>query len=261
MQPDPRCNPTQFYRDVHFVEGQALGERQDDDVLAFPPLEEEDVVFDVDLLIAEPFYVGHDSMLPWQNLRFWRERTTLNHILSEDALIIPSKGMLRACAISLPDLWKSRCCLNSIEDFDHSVVNATLGACGHLPEQEEGPCLPFSVWQCGEFDVLSETFDVMEFDFSKLICECQGKSQVKFTKRGVCHGFVLWIDWVMDLHNSIVISTGPDRKYWKQGVKLLRTPRTVGPQRLRSVQLCCSAVLEACFNPLKGDLKIILDFL
>ncbi|XP_061341078.1 protein arginine N-methyltransferase 1.6 isoform X2 [Gastrolobium bilobum] len=132
----------------------------------------------VDLLIAEPFYLGHDSMLPWQNLRFWKDRTTLDYILSEDALIIPSKGILRACAISLPDLWKSRCCVSKIEGFDHSVVNATLGACGHLPELEEGPCLPFFVWQCGEFDVLSETFDVMEFDFSKKICQCQGKSQV-----------------------------------------------------------------------------------
>ncbi|KHN04362.1 Protein arginine N-methyltransferase 1.6 [Glycine soja] len=214
----------------------------------------------VDLLIAEPFYVGHDGMLPWQNLRFWKDRTTLNDILSEDALIIPSKGILRACAISLPDLWKSRCCLSNVEGFDHSVVNATLGACSNLPELEEGPCLPFFVWQCGEFDVLSETFDVMEFDFSKQICLCQGKSQVKFTKTGVCHGFVLWIDWVMDLQNSVVISTGPDRRYWKQGVKLLGTPRTVGPQRSRNVQ-ACSAVLEACFNPLQGELKIILDFL
>ncbi|KAK7330757.1 hypothetical protein VNO77_24956 [Canavalia gladiata] len=215
----------------------------------------------VDLLIAEPFYVGHDGMLPWQNLRFWKDRTTLDYILSEDALVVPSKGILRACAISLPDLWRSRCCLSEIEGFDHSVVNATLGACGHLPNQEEGPCLPFFVWQCGEFDVLSETFDVMEFDFSKQICQCQGKSQVKFIKAGVCHGFVLWIDWVMDLQNSVVISTGPDNRYWKQGVKLLGTPRTVGPQRSRNVQACCSAFLEASFNPLKGDLKIKLDFL
>ncbi|RDX72827.1 Protein arginine N-methyltransferase 1.6 [Mucuna pruriens] len=212
----------------------------------------------VDLLIAEPFYVGHDGMLPWQNLR--KDRTTLNDILSEDALIIPSKGILKACAISLPDLWKSRCCLSKIEGFDHSVVNATLGACGHLPELDEGPCLPFFVWQCGEFNVLSETFDLMEFDFSKQICQCQGKSQVKFTKTGLCHGFVLWIDWVMDLQNSVVISTGPDRRYWKQGVKLLGTPRTVGPQSSRNVQ-ACSAVLEAFFNPLNGELKIILDFL
>ncbi|XP_073219808.1 protein arginine N-methyltransferase 1.6 [Cicer arietinum] len=132
----------------------------------------------VDLLIAEPFYFGHDGMLPWQNLRFWKDRTTLDDILSEDAIIIPCKGILRACAIYLPDLWKSRCCLSKIEGFGHSGVNATLGACGHVAELEEGPCLPFFLWQCGEFDVLSETFDVMEFDFTKQICQCQGKSQV-----------------------------------------------------------------------------------
>lgn len=33
--------------------------------------------------------------------------------------------------------------------------------------------------------------------------------QVEFVEPGVCHGFALWIDWVMDLENSIVISTGP----------------------------------------------------
>jgi len=55
---------------------------------------------------------------------------------------------------NLQDLWRSRCCLSNIEGFDHSVVNATLGACGHLPVLEEGPCLPFFVWQCGEFDVI-----------------------------------------------------------------------------------------------------------
>jgi len=45
--------------------------------------------------------------------------------------------------------------LNKIEGFDHSGVNATLGACGHLPELEEGPCLPFFLWQSGEFDVIN----------------------------------------------------------------------------------------------------------
>lgn len=53
----------------------------------------------------------------------------------------------------MQDLWRSRCCLSKIEGFEHSVVNATLGACGHLPGTEEGPCLPFFVWQCGEFEV------------------------------------------------------------------------------------------------------------
>lgn len=65
----------------------------------------------------------------------------------------------------------------------------------------------------------------------------------------------------MDLQNSVVISTGPDKRYWKQGVKLLATPRTVGAQRSKNDQACCYAVLDAIFNPSNGDLKIILDFL
>lgn len=36
--------------------------------------------------------------------------------------------------------------------------------------------------------------------------------QIEFTKPGVCHGIALWMDWVMDKENSIVISTGPGMK-------------------------------------------------
>ena len=53
------------------------------------------------------------------------------------------------------DLWKSHRCLSNIEGFDHSVVNTTLGACGELPAPEEGPCLPFYIWQCGEIKVIN----------------------------------------------------------------------------------------------------------
>ena len=33
--------------------------------------------------------------------------------------------------------------------------------------------------------------------------------QVRFTKNGTCHGFVLWIDWVLDVENGVVVSSGP----------------------------------------------------
>lgn len=33
--------------------------------------------------------------------------------------------------------------------------------------------------------------------------------QIEFSKTGTCDGLVLWIDWVMDAENSIVLSTGP----------------------------------------------------
>ena len=51
--------------------------------------------------------------------------------------------------MTLQDLWRSRCSLKDVEGFDHLVVNDTLGACGDLPGEQQGPCLPYYVWQCG----------------------------------------------------------------------------------------------------------------
>lgn len=214
----------------------------------------------VDMLIGEPFYYGNDGMLPWQNLRFWKERTTLDSILSKDVTIMPCRGLLKACAMSLPDLWNSRRCLDKVEGFDHSVVNTTLGACGDLPASHTSPCLPFFIWQCGEIKELSEIFTVMEFDFSKPISPCSGKSKVEFTKSksGICHGFVFWIDWVMDADNSIVISTGPVKRYWKQGVKLLPKPVAVG---VHGSSECGSAIIDASFDPSSGEVIIEHGFL
>ncbi|OMO52452.1 O-methyltransferase, family 3 [Corchorus olitorius] len=210
----------------------------------------------IDLLIGEPYYYGNEGMLPWQNLRFWKERTLLDPVLSEDALVMPCKGILKACAMSLPDLWSSRRCLGELEGFDHSIVNTTLGACGELPALKEGPYLPFSIWQCGEIKDLSETFTILEFDCSKPISSCYGKAQVQFTEHGICHGFVLWMDWVMDAENSIIASTGPDQRYWKQGVKLLAKPIAVGIHGSQSTSEFGSAVMEAFFDPSNSELII-----
>ncbi|XP_052209150.1 protein arginine N-methyltransferase 7 [Diospyros lotus] len=200
----------------------------------------------VELLVGEPFYYGNDNVLPWQNLRFWKERTMLDPVLSADALIMPCKGILKASAMSLPDIWRSRRYLRQIEGFDHSVVNATLGACGDSPDPQGIPCLPFFIWQSGENKGLSEAISVLEFDFTKPIHPCLGKTQVEFKEAGMCHGFVLWIDWVMDMDNSIVLSRGPEQRYWKQGVKLLSEPVRVGKHG--------SAEIEASLNPSDGEL-------
>ncbi|GKV50157.1 hypothetical protein SLEP1_g56870 [Rubroshorea leprosula] len=139
------------------------------------------------------------------------------------------------------DLWNSRCCLNEIEGFDHSIVNTTLGACGELPVPKEGSCLPFPIWQCGEIEELSEIFTLLEFDCSKPITPRYGQVQ---------------IDWVMDADNAIVLSTGPDHRYWKQGVKLLAKPVAVGLQRSECTSESVSAVVEATFSPACGELII-----
>ncbi|KAI3813061.1 hypothetical protein L1987_17775 [Smallanthus sonchifolius] len=200
----------------------------------------------IDLLIAEPFYFGAEGMLPWHGLQFWSKRTMLDSILSEDVFIMPCKGILKACAMSLPDLWRSRCALENIEGFDHTMVNTTLGACG---PSSDSPCIPFFIWQCGEIKKLSDTYTIMEFDFLKPLSSCHGKAKVEFTDAGVCHGFALWIDWVMDSSTDIVMSTGPDQRYWKQGVKLLAEPLKIAPG-------ICSTVIEAYFDSASGELSV-----
>ncbi|KAH6822280.1 protein arginine methyltransferase 7 [Perilla frutescens var. hirtella] len=209
----------------------------------------------INLFIAEPFYYGNDNVLPWQNLRFWRERTLLDPILSEDVLIMPCRGLLKACAMYLPDLWKSRCCLKEIEGFDHSTVNTTLGGCGGLPVTEDSPFLPYFIWQCGETKILSEMTTVLEFDFSKPVSPCSGKAKAQFRESGTCHGFVLWIDWAMDMDDNTLLSTGPDKRHWKQAVKLLNEPVEVGKGDLFCTEL------EAFFDPSNGELVLNHAFL
>jgi hypothetical protein len=53
----------------------------------------------------------------------------------------------------MQDLWKSRQCLEMVEGFDHRSVNKGIGACGRLPPPDEGPILPYAVWQCGRYKV------------------------------------------------------------------------------------------------------------
>ncbi|XP_057525473.1 protein arginine N-methyltransferase 1.6 [Amaranthus tricolor] len=214
----------------------------------------------IDLLVGEPYYYGFDNYLPWKNLRFWKERTRLERILSKDVSIIPGRGRLRVCAMSLPDLWKSRCSLADIEGFDHSVANNILGACGNLPSREESPMLPFFVWQCGGTKELSERLTLMEFDFTKPMSSCSGKAKVRFTKNGTCHGFVLWIDWVLDVENGVVVSSGPDNRYWKQGVKLLKTPVTVTNHDQHYSDEHHSVEMEAIFDSTSSNLILQYDF-
>ncbi|CAN1139447.1 Protein arginine N-methyltransferase 7 [Linum perenne] len=35
------------------------------------------------------------------------------------------------------------------------------------------------------------------------------ENAISFVEDGICHGFVLWMDWILDARNTVVISTGP----------------------------------------------------
>ncbi|XP_020584991.1 protein arginine N-methyltransferase 7 [Phalaenopsis equestris] len=71
---------------------------------------------------------------------------------------------------------------------------------------------------------------------------------MEISEPGICHGLVLWIDWVLDEENSIVIHTGPVNRYWKQGVKLLSRPL--------DVEAGSSIEIEASFDASSGELTL-----
>lgn len=219
----------------------------------------------IDVLVGEPYYQACEDMLPWRNLRFWKERTCLATLLSENVVTVPCRGILCGMAMSMHDLWNSRQSLKTVQGFDHSLVNEGFGACGDLPLPLEGPILPYYLWQCGEYQELTEPFSIMTFDFSKAIETVKSSKRVQISKAGTCHGIVLWIDWVMDTETEERIYTGPeghDPTHWKQGVKLLRSPMQVDGFQSKGESCDFSMLdLSATFDSESGDLLVSVDLL
>nr|CAD1839480.1 unnamed protein product [Ananas comosus var. bracteatus] len=77
--------------------------------------------------------------------------------------------------------------------------------------------------------------------------------QIEFSTPGTCHGFALWIDWLIDERNSISISTGPVNRHWKQGVQLISKPVVVNVAS-------CYAEIEASFDPSTSELFVKPSF-
>ncbi|EFJ10211.1 hypothetical protein SELMODRAFT_427398 [Selaginella moellendorffii] len=169
----------------------------------------------VDVLLGEPYYATYEHALPWKQLRFWYERTTLSPLLSENPIIVPCFGILYGMACHLPDLWQSRCRLEEVDGFDHRS--------------------------------LTKPFSLLEFNMREEIQSLSGFAKVSVVKTGLCHGVVLWMDWVMDPENKdLVLSTGLLNPSWKQGVKLFRKP----------LQATETLELNASFDSQTGEISI-----
>ncbi|KAG0447751.1 hypothetical protein HPP92_028199 [Vanilla planifolia] len=109
-----------------------------------PSLLLEDNQREVDLFIAEPFYYGNDGMLPWHNLRFWKDKCMLDPILSKDAIIMPCKGLLRVCAMHLPELSEVFYSWNLFSEPMQSCFQKVKGAMLFVnPWNENSIIIPF----------------------------------------------------------------------------------------------------------------------
>lgn len=47
-----------------------------------------------------------------------------------------------------------------------------------------------------------------------------------------------------------------DKRYWKQGVKLMAKPVAVGFEESGRTDLCSSTLVEASFDPSNGELNV-----
>jgi protein arginine N-methyltransferase 7 len=56
---------------------------------------------------------------------------------------------------------------------------------------------------------LTDAFTLMTFSFLNPIETVEGSTQAPVLRGGVCHGVVVWIDWVFDPLGDIVLSTRP----------------------------------------------------
>ncbi|KAJ7521637.1 hypothetical protein O6H91_19G062300 [Diphasiastrum complanatum] len=228
----------------------------------------------IDAVFAEPYYLGYEGKVPWQLLRFWYEKTMLKSLLAKNYTIVPSQAKLQGMAYFLPDLWESRCSLKKVEGFDHSLANDKLGACGYMSPPLETRILPYAIWQSGEHEALTEAFTLMRFDFYHDLETVKGFVKVPVSKTGTCHGIVLWMDWILDPLEQLVLSTGPSDcqpSYWKQGVKLFRFPMQVecfhscldsqNSSTFSKSNHPHTLLVRSLFDSIHGDVTIDVDFM
>lgn len=99
-------------------------------------------------------------------------------------------------------------------------------------EEDSGPLLPYSVWQCGRYEELSERFCLLTFDMNQKPSSASANHPVALRAEGICDAVVLWMDWQLSPDpDKWRLSMGPapkgaDPVLCKQGVKLL--PRPLG---------------------------------
>mmetsp|Transcript_35457 Transcript_35457/g.100390 ORF Transcript_35457/g.100390 Transcript_35457/m.100390 type:complete len:578 (-) Transcript_35457:119-1852(-) len=163
----------------------------------------------VHFVVGEPYYWSCEGLLPWAPLRFWHEVDALRSsgVLSPSAAVLPAKASLFGVAVALPELWRTRLALSSVEGTDLSMANPLLGVVAN-PERDgpvtgQGaaaprklPILPISVWQCGPgFAELTQRVKLLDFPFLEPIHSMEATCTAEAVANGFCHALLLYMEY------------------------------------------------------------------
>lgn len=182
----------------------------------------------IDLLIGEPFF--NNSSLPWCDLKFWYERSSLNDYLTPNARILPIGAKLCLAAVQFEDLWKIRAPIGVVEGFDVSIMDEMISEAMETEDYHEPE--PHALWEYPN-TVLSVPKKVLAFDFTKLVPSevMSSTGCLELQTCGTCHGIALWMEYDLDANTTLstgLVKTSTSNQSWnahyKQGVFFLRKP-------------------------------------
>ncbi|XP_065914264.1 protein arginine N-methyltransferase 7-like isoform X3 [Dysidea avara] len=178
----------------------------------------------IDVIVGEPYFSS--TLLPWHNLHFWYARTYVNHLLDNNAVVVPIKADLLAIAVQFDNLHRLRSKISTIEGFDLSAYQSNI-------EQDNDSCdpEPYSLWEY-PCVACSDVHKIFEFDFTDPInfsALFENSGNISLVKSGA-NAVVFWMEYYLD--QSTKFSEGlvktpvvGDKLHWnhkfKQAVKLL----------------------------------------
>jgi protein arginine N-methyltransferase 7 len=143
-----------------------------------------------DVVVAEPYYEILEGWELQQALNFFHIIRGLKrrHVIRLDALVMPYYAKIMGCAFESSDIGNAyRPCDSRIRNFSHDVVNQYYTLSDH------DTSLPS--WQY-EITQLSEAFEIGTLDYRSCTIDQEKIQQsVPFTRVGICHGILLWIDY------------------------------------------------------------------
>ncbi|GFO00204.1 protein arginine N-methyltransferase 7-like [Plakobranchus ocellatus] len=195
----------------------------------------------IDLVLAEPF--SQAAHLPWEHLYFWYALNSIRSQLCPNVKILPESMTVKSMAVQFRDLHKIRAPVGFCEGFDISEFDKLIESSSASADEEIEPqCL----WEY-PCQALSPPAPLAFVDFSQPVestPKLHQTTELECCREGVLNGVVFWTEFSFGeesfLSNGLLDDKWQEDKvkwdmFSRQGVKLMRQGRSIGPDSKISI--------------------------
>ncbi|XP_071086920.1 protein arginine N-methyltransferase 7-like [Haliotis cracherodii] len=203
----------------------------------------------VDVIVGEPYFSS--SMLPWHNVHMWYAIYDLDAHLADNAVVLPGKMVMKAVAMDFNHMWKIRAPVGVCEGFDLTEFDRLIESSSDISDSN---IEPQPLWEYPG-RALSSAVDVIKLQYKDLKEKSvQASVELQMKTDGSLNGVAVWTEY--EFGEEGTVTTGPRTSlrvgenvdwdyYTRQGVHLLKTPRTVSAGH--------TIVLHVQFDPKTGE--------